>query len=194
MGSAPSTSLLRSCSRIDYDVWGNITASTNLAFQPFGFAGGLRDDATGVVRFGLRDYDPLVGRWTGKDPIGFSGKDWNLFRYAGSDPVNFVDPNGTSAALWIASLGVGAGLVVVIWSPMLDKACKAGLGKNYRAPDVTDLEKYEQQREDIQNTVLRAKASAKGAEVGTAGDGPIQAIFTYVNSKFGPSVPLTEDK
>jgi RHS repeat-associated protein len=81
-------------SRIDYDVWGNVTASQNLSFQPFGFAGGLRDDATGLVRFGARDYDPHVGRWTGKDPLGINGRDQNVFSYAGNDPVNFLDVNG----------------------------------------------------------------------------------------------------
>ena len=28
---------------------------------PFGFAGGLHDRDTGLVRFGYRDYDPEVG-------------------------------------------------------------------------------------------------------------------------------------
>lgn len=84
-------------SRIDYNVWGEITASQNLAFQPFGFAGGIRDDATGLVRFGLRDYDPHTGRWTGKDPIGFEGGLTNIYSYVGSDPVNFVDPTGLAS-------------------------------------------------------------------------------------------------
>jgi RHS repeat-associated protein len=34
---------------------------------PFGFAGGLQDKDTGLVRFGYRDYDPDVGRWTAKE-------------------------------------------------------------------------------------------------------------------------------
>jgi len=41
------------------------------ATQPFGFAGGLRDDHTGMLRFGKRDHDPQAGRWTSKDPIRF---------------------------------------------------------------------------------------------------------------------------
>ena len=44
--------------RIDYDEWGNVTQDTNPGFQPFGFAGGLQDPDTGLLRFGARDYDP----------------------------------------------------------------------------------------------------------------------------------------
>jgi hypothetical protein len=44
--------------RMNYDEFGNITTDTNPGFQPFGFAGGLYDSDTGLVRFGTRDYDP----------------------------------------------------------------------------------------------------------------------------------------
>ena len=80
--------------RIDYDAFGNVTADTNPDFQPFGFAGGLHDPDTGLVRFGARDYDPASGRWTAKDPVGFRGGDTNLYRYALNDPVNRVDRDG----------------------------------------------------------------------------------------------------
>ncbi|VAW87327.1 hypothetical protein MNBD_GAMMA17-1579 [hydrothermal vent metagenome] len=79
---------------IEYDVWGNITNDTNPGFQPFGFAGGIYDQHTGLVRFGARDYDPQIGRWTAKDPIRFQGGDTNLYGYVINDPVNFVDPDG----------------------------------------------------------------------------------------------------
>ncbi|MBT9098538.1 hypothetical protein KFZ76_12595 [Methylovulum psychrotolerans] len=46
--------------------WGNITQDTNPGFQPFGYAGGLYDRHTKLVRFGARDYDAETGRWTGK--------------------------------------------------------------------------------------------------------------------------------
>ncbi len=80
--------------RLDYDVWGRVTGDTNPGFQPFGFAGGLYDPHTGLVRFGARDYDPFTGRWTGKDRIGFGGGSANLYGYSFSDPVNFIDPDG----------------------------------------------------------------------------------------------------
>ena len=59
--------------RMDYDEFGFITLDTNPGFQPFGFAGGLYDPLSGLVHFGAREYDPAIGRWTVKDPGGFSG-------------------------------------------------------------------------------------------------------------------------
>ena len=80
--------------RIEYDAWGKVLIDTNPGFQPFGFAGGLYDPDTGLVRFGARDYDAEVGRWTAKDPIGFAGGDANFFAYVFNDPINGHDPSG----------------------------------------------------------------------------------------------------
>ena len=81
-------------------------------FQPFGFAGGLGEGATGLVRFGTRDYDPMNGRWTAKDPIRFEGELSNLYAYAGSDPINANDPAGL--APWALIERVWSGGVRVI--------------------------------------------------------------------------------
>lgn len=80
--------------RIDYDEWGNVVLDSNPGFQPFGFAGGLYDRDTRLTRFGARDYDAEIGRWTAKDPIGFAGGDNSLYAYVGGSPVSFVDPTG----------------------------------------------------------------------------------------------------
>ena len=80
--------------RLDYDAFGRVVLDTNPGFQPFGFAGGIYDPDTGLVRFGARDYDAEVGRWTNKDPIGFLGGDENLYAYVAGDPVNQIDPSG----------------------------------------------------------------------------------------------------
>jgi RHS repeat-associated protein len=80
--------------RLDYDPFGIVTTDTAPGFQPFGFAGGLYDRDTGLVRFGARDYDPETARWTTRDPILFAGGDTNLYAYASNDPVNRHDSNG----------------------------------------------------------------------------------------------------
>jgi RHS repeat-associated protein len=107
--------------RVDYDSFGNILADSNPALTvPFGFAGGLHDPATGLVRFGYRDYDPDVGRWTAKDPILFAGGDTDLFGYVQSDPVNMADPlgllnilaGGGASATAITGAEGSAGIVV----------------------------------------------------------------------------------
>jgi RHS repeat-associated protein len=80
--------------RMDYDSFGQVLQDTSPGFQPFGFAGGLYDRDTGLVKFGARDYDASVGRWTNKDPLRFGGGDTNLYLYVGGDPVNWTDPSG----------------------------------------------------------------------------------------------------
>jgi len=80
--------------QIDYDAWGRVIFDSNPGFQPFGFAGGLYEPETGLVRFGARDYDPEVGRWTSKDPVGFGGGTSCIYQYAGNDPLDWKDPTG----------------------------------------------------------------------------------------------------
>jgi len=87
--------------RIEYDSFGNIINDTDPSFEvPFRFAGGLYDKDTGLVRFGFRDYDPDIGRWTAKDPIGFSGGSVDLYGYCLNSPVKFNDPWGLSTATY----------------------------------------------------------------------------------------------
>jgi RHS repeat-associated protein len=80
--------------RMDYDAFGKVLFDSNPGFQPFGFAGGLYDEDTKFVRFGARDYDPEVGRWTAKDPIDFKGGDTSLYGYVLADPIDALDPYG----------------------------------------------------------------------------------------------------
>lgn len=80
--------------RINYDEFGNVVYDSNPGFQPFGFAGGLYDPDTKLVRFGARDYDTETGRWTSKDPIMFGGGLSNLYEYCLADPISKKDENG----------------------------------------------------------------------------------------------------
>jgi RHS repeat-associated protein len=79
-----------------YDPFGRVLSDSNSGFQPFGFAGGPYDPATGLTHFGAREYDAQVGRWTSADPISFAGGDANLYGYVLGDPVNLLDSSGLS--------------------------------------------------------------------------------------------------
>ncbi|MFH2009346.1 MAG: RHS repeat-associated core domain-containing protein [bacterium] len=118
--------------RLDYDAFGRVDPSTrtNPGFQPFGFAGGIQDADTGLVRFGARDYDPEVGRWTTKDPILMAKGEFLVYGYVLGDPVNRVDPIGlgTDAQYDIAGQGC------------IDPATKQWIGQRYSEPEPDNKE------------------------------------------------------
>ena len=82
---------------------------TNPGTIPFGFAGGLYDPDTGLLRFGARDYDPSAGRWTAKDGSRFAGG-INLYGYCNLDPVDCIDRTGRNpGVIGIGTMTVGGG-------------------------------------------------------------------------------------
>jgi len=80
---------------IESDSWGNVLSDSNPSFNLLvqGFAGGIYDPVTKLVRFGVRDYDPAAGRWMARDSILLEGG-INLYLYAENSPTNFCDPLG----------------------------------------------------------------------------------------------------
>ena len=80
-----------------YDSFGNIIEQNGDFELPFRFAGGIWDEDTKLIRFGVRDYDPEVGRWTSVEPLGFAGAR-NWYVYAGNDGVNYLDLDGRKEA------------------------------------------------------------------------------------------------
>lgn len=83
--------------RLEYDGYGRILLDTNPGFQPFGFAGGWTDSHTSLIRFGARDYDSSLRRWTTPDPISLLSGQLNDYTYVDGDPINSVDSDGLSA-------------------------------------------------------------------------------------------------
>jgi RHS repeat-associated protein len=85
-----------------YDTYGKVLNQVEdpQVPNPFKYIGeyGVMDDGNGLLYMRARYYDPEVGRFINKDPIGFGGGDLNLYAYAGNNPVNFVDPVGLRCA------------------------------------------------------------------------------------------------
>ena len=126
--------------KYEYDEWGKELSGPTPRKSLFGFAGGVYDPDTGLVRFGARDYDPAVGRWTTKDPSRFWGGT-NLYGYANNDPVNFRDATGFAPEEtggreygWTAedasAWNTGVGWAVEALNAITSAASFAGLAKS----------------------------------------------------------------
>jgi RHS repeat-associated protein len=94
-----------------HDAWGVVLEDSVSTLLPFGFAGGLYDAETGLVRFGARDYDPTIGRWVSKDPSRFADGT-NQYIYVHNDPVNFLDLTGNNSVAAGVLVGAGVGAAV----------------------------------------------------------------------------------
>jgi RHS repeat-associated protein len=116
--------------RLELDAFGAPVSDTAPTFDlPFGFAGGLADPVTGLVRFGMRDYEPLSGRWTARDPALFDGGQTNLYSYVGNAPVAFRDPTGLFCIGGSVYGGFGGGASFCMNSEGDFSVCvEAGLG------------------------------------------------------------------
>jgi len=115
---------------VEYDRFGHITLDSNPGFElPIGFAGGVVDDTTRFVRFGLRDDDPIVGRWTARDQAVCNSDQAHLYDYVNNNPVNLIDPVGFGSAGATLCQGVCVGLKLG-WVPGVGiSACfEAGFG------------------------------------------------------------------
>ncbi|MDB9526004.1 hypothetical protein PN498_08405, partial [Oscillatoria sp. CS-180] len=95
--------------RIVYDSFGQVTSETNPDFDfRFGYTGRERDEATGLMYYRARYYDPAVGRFLSEDPMGFDAGDANLYRYVFNSPTNYTDPDGQLAIPLVSVVAVGA--------------------------------------------------------------------------------------
>jgi len=64
--------------------------------NPYRYAGGYDDTATGLYHFGARYYNPTTGRWTQQDSLNtpLNPTNGNRYAYTGDNPINATDPTG----------------------------------------------------------------------------------------------------
>lgn len=93
-----------------FDPFGRLTVYSETVAPDFGFAGMYNHARSGLTLTRFRGYNPVIGRFLSRDPIGESGG-VNLNTYADNSPSLFTDPLGlevrvyTSPAFW--GLGIG---------------------------------------------------------------------------------------
>ncbi|MFC5438372.1 RHS repeat-associated core domain-containing protein [Rhodanobacter umsongensis] len=96
--------------RYNYDPYGTVTQMDNSTgfTNPYLYTG-READAPGLYYYRARYYSPMLGRFISEDPLGFRGGQSNLYAYAGSSPVMYVDPYGlwSSGASFYAGVGGG---------------------------------------------------------------------------------------
>lgn len=77
----------------EYDAFGNTVVAQETLANPFTFTGRELDAESGFYHYRNRTYDPGVGRFISRDPLGLVAGA-NAFTYVGNDPVNRTDPLG----------------------------------------------------------------------------------------------------
>jgi RHS repeat-associated protein len=101
----PKGNLVR---RYAYEPYGEEIGRSSTDGNPWRYASGYFDNATGMLKYGTRYYVPGIARWTQRDPVMgrlANPATLNAYAYVGSDPINAVDPTGRHGAWIQVSLG-----------------------------------------------------------------------------------------
>lgn len=77
---------------VDYDVFGATRINSGTLPDRF-FTGAEEDPESGLLFLRARYYNPLIGRFIVKDPLGITAG-VNAYAYVGNDPVNYTDSQG----------------------------------------------------------------------------------------------------
>ncbi len=122
---------------IVYDGFGNITSESNASFGDRYKGTGREWDAEAKLQYSqARYYDPAIGRWISRDPLGFEAGDSNLYRYVNNQPVMNTDPSGLHLPAPSRRISTGSGFpirVSGIWSLKQEKDMIQDLKATYKA-------------------------------------------------------------
>jgi len=105
--------------KLDYMPFGSERVNEKVGgFQTrFTFTDQEKDAESGLMYYGARYYDPVIGRFTSVDPVVvdttrrefaqalLNPQLLNEYSYVGNNPLKYVDPNGEGAVLFLALLG-----------------------------------------------------------------------------------------
>lgn len=93
----------------DYDPYGN-PLQTTTPITDIGYAGMFYSADSGLDLTWYRAYNPVIGRWLSRDPLGEApDPEGNLYPYSDDNPTSMFDPDGQQIAIAGGAAG-GAGL------------------------------------------------------------------------------------
>ena len=81
---------------------------TSAVGNPWQYAGKRYDEATQLVLFGQRYYDPRLGRWITPDPAGLIDGA-NLYAYVHNNPLRYYDPQGLYSSMFALDIDCSIG-------------------------------------------------------------------------------------
>jgi len=91
-----------------YEAFGNVVSSTGSSSNNRLSHTKERDSSIGLDNHGRRYFDPEVGRYINRDPIGY-GDGLNVYLYVHNNPINQIDPLGLYAGVDdLSAAGIGA--------------------------------------------------------------------------------------
>jgi len=91
-----------------YEAFGNVVSSTGSSSNNRLSHTKERDSSIGLDNHGRRYFDPEIGRYINRDPIGY-GDGLNVYLYVHNNPINHIDPLGLYAGVDdLSAAGIGA--------------------------------------------------------------------------------------
>jgi len=113
-----------------YTPFGELFSSSGSTPNPYLFTGQQFDGVTGLYSLRARYYEPGLGRFLSRDPMGvqtFGPLELNRYVYAANNPVNLLDPTGRDSFVERLALGLVGGsaeaslarLAVFVAAPLL---------------------------------------------------------------------------
>ncbi|NQX59987.1 S-layer homology domain-containing protein [Paenibacillus qinlingensis] len=176
--------------KLRYDSYGVLLNDSNPAFElVIGFAGGIEDGATGLTRFGARDYDAFSGRWTARDPILHESGQANLYAYVNNNPVLLRDPCGLFCIGGSLYEGIGGGGKVCATDEGFSACVEFGFG----AGGGLDVNPFEDLSKDAIGVEVTGKLSygpaslTLGMKVEDSWDGGCPSLGGVAEAEFGPA-------
>src|SRR5271169_5632988 len=97
-----------------YKPFGAATVTLSTITNNLRFPGQYFDAETGLNYNYFRDYNPVIGRYIEKDPIGLRGG-ISLYRYVRNNPVNQIDPSGNFDWVPVIVIGIPVTIYIVNW-------------------------------------------------------------------------------